>query len=284
MKSLQLTNQSTSLSPRDNEVSVAQKSPMIKDSDNFTLFEIFKNSITKAYLLIRYDSPSELALIIGETLRLALTNCPDIRENEINIAFTRGVLGEYGDFKGLSVVTFIGFLKSYLKDEERQRIIALSMVKPEEKKIPTAEEVFEMAKGNALKALNDVKIGRDITLSGSAVYDWLSLLGVISLSTEEKNESMDEAKSQLIEEYTHKNMTETDRFKRIDNTTIIDTLNSDYKSSQDVHKKLIRRAKTISLKYFLQGIIVSEENFDELIESKRSEYVSRQINQSDLPK
>jgi hypothetical protein len=257
---------------------------MIKDSDNFTLFEIFKNSITKAYLLIRYDSPSELALIIGETLRLALTNCPDIRENEINIAFTRGVLGEYGDFKGLSVVTFIGFLKSYLKDEERQRIIALSMVKPEEKKIPTAEEVFEMAKGNALKALNDVKIGRDITLSGSAVYDWLSLLGVISLSTEEKNESMDEAKSQLIEEYTHKNMTETDRFKRIDNTTIIDTLNSDYKSSQDVHKKLIRRAKTISLKYFLQGIIVSEENFDELIESKRSEYVSRQINQSDLPK
>lgn len=274
MKSLKLTNQSTSLSLRDNEVSIALNSPMIKDSDNFTLFEIFKNSITKSYLLIRYDSPSELALIIGETLRIALTNYPNIRENEISIAFTRGVLGEYGDFKGLSVVTFIGFLKSYLKDAERQKIIALSMVKPEEKNIPSSEEIFNMAKGNALKALDDVKTGRDITISGSAVYDWLSGLGIIMLSTDEKSEILNEAKDELIEEYTHKNMTETDRFKRIDNTTIIQALNLDYKSSHDVHSKLVRRSKAISLKYFLQEIIISDQDLAELIELKRSEYLS----------
>lgn len=267
----QSTDLSIQLSLKDNEVAVALTGRMIKDIDRQYLFNIFKHSINRAYLLIRYEAPLELQLIIDETMKLAQNNYGTIREGEVEIALTRGALGDYGtDFKGLSVVTFIGFIKAYLKEETRSQLLA-AQVKQYDPEPPTYNEIFDMAKGNALKALNDVKTGRDITLSGSAVYDWLSGLGLIEFTGKEKKEFFEEARLDLVNEYGMKNINETDRYKRIDNKMIIDSLNSEAPVSEDIYKKVLSRAKCLTLRAFLEGIIIEEIDLDSLIETKRDE-------------
>src|SRR5690606_11386191 len=72
-------------------------------------------------------------------------NFPNIRIEEIPIAIKRGTRKEYGDYFGLNVISFSGFLKSYLESEDRKRAaIDFSKKNIEDKKIPSSEEILSM--------------------------------------------------------------------------------------------------------------------------------------------
>lgn len=265
---LAITN-NTVVSPREKEVAVALTGRMVKDIDRKYLFNVFKSAISKAYLLIRYEVPTEFTVIVDETMKLAQTNYGTIREAEVEIALTRGVLGEYGtDFKGLSVVTFIGFIKAYLKEESRSKLLATPV---HEKGMPTPDEIFTMAKGNALRALSDVKESKDITLYASIVFDWLKNIGVIDAEVYNTDDFSEEARSELFREYSMRSEITTDKYKKREFGAIVTALIPSEDSTQEdlVKHKILNRAKCLALQEYFKEVMLEDHNLEELIESRR---------------
>lgn len=262
------------------EVFTALHSRLVSEVLPGDIFYPLKNAIHKSYQDTGFklegskeQIQEKLAYMINEVRKHVEAKHPAIRVDELQIAIERGIRKQYGDYMGLSVISFCLFIDGYMKDEDMSRKKALI----EKNKIkdevipPTNNEIFDMAKGNALKSLQDVKLGRDITLSGSAVYDWLSKIGLLLFSAREKKEFFEEARLDLVNEYGFKNINEADRFKRIDNKMIIDSLNSEAPVSEIIYKKVLNRAKCLTLKAFLEGVIMEEINLDVLIESKRND-------------
>lgn len=269
VKISQSTELSVKLSPRDNEVAIALTGRMIKDIDRQYLFNIFKGAINRAYLLIRYEAPIELQLIIDETMKLAQNNYGTIREGEVEIALTRGVLGDYGsDFKGLSVVTFIGFIKAYLKDEARSKLLGTPV---KEYNQPDYNQIFTMSKGNALRALNDVKEKKDITLYGSIVFDWLRKIGLIDLNEYIEAEFAEDARSELYNEFSMKAEITTDKYKRREFGDIVTALIPKEDGTVDnlVAHKILSRSKCLTLKAFMEGVLLEELDLEQMIEDRR---------------
>lgn len=190
-----------------------------------------------------------------------------MRLGEIPICFDRGIRKHYGDYMGLSVVTLYQFIDGYIKHQDRQNaLLELYRVKnlPGE---PTAKEIFDLAKSNALHTLKEVRDGRDINYIAAVVYDFLDRLGMIDFTTQEKRDMMTEARRITTLEYTTKKI---DPVKRIDQAWILEALIDPTKPQQNIENMLKWRAKALALKTYLEGVILEEVDFDKLIESKRN--------------
>lgn len=197
MTAIQLYQQETSISlipDRDRDMAFALKSEFFCRLDDKYAYQVMKEAITKAYVLARYEAPigSELQILADETMKVFKSRFGSIREQEIIIIFTRGLSGEYGPFKGLSFPTFSNWAASYLK--EHSRVLLTTHV--EEKHDPTEQEIFEISKKNALTAFEDFKKKGTCGRYGFVVYDFLSSLGLISVTQEEKNEYWRQAQSE----------------------------------------------------------------------------------------
>ncbi|SMC46155.1 hypothetical protein [Pedobacter africanus] len=141
---IQLYNQNglAGIPKRELEISEALDSRMINVIPDVELFEIFKSAVTAAYAIANFTAPKgvEYSVMIDQVMRICKKTYGTIRENEVTIAITRGVLGEYGEFMGLSIKSFTWFVKSYLAEESRIKILAERNKPKETKPEPTLEE------------------------------------------------------------------------------------------------------------------------------------------------
>lgn len=131
---------------RDLEISEALESRMINVIKEVELFPQFKNGIAAAYALGNWNAPAgvEFTVLVDQVMRLCKKYHGTLREKEITIAFTRGVLGEYGSFMhGLSIKCFLGFAKAHLAEESRLKLLAERNKPVEMKPEPTPEEQKE---------------------------------------------------------------------------------------------------------------------------------------------
>lgn len=278
MKDLQLASATVgaSLAPAVNEVFSALDTATVSQSLPPEVYNAVKLGLVKAFADTGYkingtkdEITQQTDYMINEVRKDITKLYPAIRLGEIQVAFKRGVRKEYGEYMGLSVVSFLGFIAGYIKDETRkQALIEKNKLKEEPAYIPTFDQVYDIAKSNALNALKDVENGKDITFSGNVVYDFLEGIGLIDLDREAIIEIRKEARQLIFASF--ENKVELDRFKRIDNALIIEAL-LDPTKPQDKVKHLIRsRAKCMALKTFLQGVLLEGTDLAEMIESKRS--------------
>jgi len=197
MTAIQIYQQNTSLSmvpDRDKDIAAALSSALFCRLNDKLAYEVMKDAVVKSYVLARYECPlgQELQILVDETMKVFKARFGSIREEEVSIIFTRGLTGEYGNFKGLSLPTFSSWAAAYLK--EHSRVLLTTQV--EEKREPTAEEVFSISRSNALTAFEDFKKKGTCGRYGFVVYDFLSSLGLISVTQEEKNEYWRQAQSE----------------------------------------------------------------------------------------
>lgn len=145
---IQLYNQNglAGIPKRDMEIVEALSSRMINVVPEVELFPKFKNGIAAAYAIGNWNAPAgvEFTVMVDQVMKFCKKDHGTLREEEITIAFTRGVLGEFGNFMhGLSIKCFLGFAKSHLIEESRIKILA-EKNKPMETKVePTPEEQKE---------------------------------------------------------------------------------------------------------------------------------------------
>src|SRR5690606_10882331 len=114
-----------------------------------------------------------------------LIACPSIRIEEIPIAIEKGILGFYGDFHGLNVVSLANFVNQHYTSSERLKIANQSPTKEEENKTPSETEILETDKKLLLYAFEKYKSTGFYEDHGNYLYKVAAKkLGLFELSKE----------------------------------------------------------------------------------------------------
>jgi len=245
---------------RDNEIKLALQTRLFSVIDQKDAYPIVKNAIVKAYITARYEMPElfEIEIIIEETMKAIKNKFGSLREEELSIAISRGLIGDYGDFKGISMITIIQFVKAYLKEESR---IKLTLPAKQEKMKPSDDEIYELCKSNALKAFSELQRNGTVGSFGGVVYDFLTSIKLIELEQSEKNDYWKQAKEEYLEYLTKAIANPLDMPER-------NRLKKDLELFQSGEKKdrIISISKRLIVDDYFRGLIMDETPIETIFE------------------
>lgn len=209
----------------------AIESEFVNNVNDDTLEDKLFDLINKTHLIagIKHSGDvNELNATVSEIIAELRFNKNNIRIDEIEIAFKNGAHKKYGDYFGLNAVSFCGFIKSYVLDPNRLEAIKIKYML-EEKKEPSLQERFEIAKNLALSTFQQFIDGQPIELQGATVYRFLAKLKIIKYSDEEQADFMEGAKTIVIDNKKREKFTSLDKHvratieKELNNLTLLDT-------------------------------------------------------------
>lgn len=255
------------LVPQHQQQHVLQQ-PAIRQENGNDIFTVVKASVGKAILDLNWKEPGDIEYLTKELTRMIQLRFPSIRLIEIPKAIEKGIRKEYGDYHGLSVVTFENFISSYLKSAERIEM-GKEIARLSEPKEPSDDDKFTLAKNLVLDALEAKKRLQIITSPSISIYDFLDRLKLIPFTIDEKWQFIREAEDELKTEKSFESSIERDRNKRNNLVAFLERLQS--KQEPDAVKQ---RAKRIAVNEYLASCLLDEIDIEVLIESKREFYKS----------
>jgi hypothetical protein len=264
---MEITTTNTGLSVQQSSHPLLK--PWVKQLPKKTLFDCVIAAVAKSYADLNFKeiSDTDKFYLVNELVDNILKNFPAIRLEEISIAFANGIRGQYGEYMGLSVITFEKFISGYMLSRERAELVK-SLPQPELSKEPDNLTKFELAKNNTIKAFQLKSDNKDYTLYALPVYDFLDKLKLIDFSTEEKLEFVNEARIALQIELNSEKEQEKDQFKRKDLNKTIEQIVTG--QSQDL---VIVKAKKLALNVFFESIILDNSDLIEMIEDRKKDFM-----------
>lgn len=270
MSEIQIYKQQADLAlipKRDVEIKIALSSKMIKDLPDPEVFEAFKSNISKCYIISRFAAPEgiELTVIIDETMKMAKSRFGSLRIDEVNIAFTRGLAKEYGDYMGLSFITFIEWIKCYIKEETRINLIKPA---PEVKSEPTKEEKFDLYVSNALETFYGYQSGKDVSLMAASVYRFLRKIKLFAYSEEEQADFITRAHNEVVDHLQQQKAKVLDKNLR---NQILRKL----EYPQTLEETIILHAQRLGLYSYFQSLIIDEVDLKDLLSAKKEELLCK---------
>lgn len=223
--------------------------------------------------------------LVTEVTEYIRKRYPALRLGEIPVAFARGIRKQYGDYMGLSVLSFTNFIDGYVKDEDRKKALAelAKLQSGHEEQLPAWDKVYDMSKSNAMRAVSEVETGKSIFLYGHIVYDFLDALELIEFSVDEKKQFYSDAYTMILNERRAARETEFDKFRRDNLQSLVDIMerNDTEELKRRKETEIIKsRAKCLSLKRYLESILFEEVDLEAVIEGKREEIRQRYEEQS----
>lgn len=254
------------------------KQEKIRNLPKRDLFKIVLASVAKAFAdtNTKEISNEDRNYLVNELTDNILKYHPAIRLNEIPEAIAQGVRGRYGEFYGLSVVTFLKFIEQYLFSEKRTSLV--KELPPDEvpKPVPSLQTQFETAKLNAMHALQRKKDKKDISAVSTSVYNFLDQLTLLQSTPNEKYDMMADATRELIDELKYKLIVspyvERAAIKKdIEAYTDALTEHTEVNDRQLTFVKM--RAKKLALDAFLNNVILEGGDLGRLIEEKREVFL-----------
>ena len=258
------------------------KQDMVKNLPKRDLFNIVREGVARAFAdtNTKEISDEDRNYLVNELTDNILKYHPAIRLNEIPEAIAQGVRGRYGEFYGLSVVTFLRFIEQYLFSEKRTGLVKEQVIDDEPKPVPSLQTQFETAKHNAMHALQRKKDKKDISAISTSVYNFLDGLTLLQFTKNEKYDMMADATRELIAELKYKLIlspyVERAAIKKdIEAFTAVITEHAGVNQEQFILVKM--RAKKLALDAFLNNIILEEGDLGRLIEEKREVFLNQQI-------
>lgn len=225
------------------QVTYAQQHSLIKDTDDDLLNNVVNISLGKSVQLTGFKlGEQDYDILLAEMVKELKSNAKGLRISEISIAFDRGIKKVYGEWVGLSVVTFTGFIRAYLKDQERLDI--LKSLEPERKELPPVKWDGTKRYEELLKEYKEKGSCED---TGNLVYDWLIQEGKIQLGYGKQFYTT--AQQQPLKENRVKMLGELNQFNRNAIQKLINEIES--KSSNQT----IVLAKKLALNAYFKDII-----------------------------
>ncbi|ASU33159.1 hypothetical protein MuYL_1261 [Mucilaginibacter xinganensis] len=247
---------------------------MIKNLPKRDLFDTVRINVAKAFAdtNTKEISDEDRNYLVNELTDNILKYHPAIRLNEIPEAIAQGVRGRFGEFYGLSVVTFLKFIEQYLFSEKRTNIVKESVIDDVPRPVPDLQTQFETAKQNALYALQRKKDKKDNSAIATVVYDFLDRIKLIQFTIAEKQDMMADAVRELIAELKYKLMI-SPYIERAAIKMDIEAYTAVMTAHAGINDRLFTlakmRAKKLALDAFLNGVILDEADLDKMIEKKR---------------
>lgn len=209
--------------------------------------------ITNIYTLKGQAVPEELGGISGALRSELIRRYPRLMLAEVSFAMRKGVFGDYGDYFGLNIVTFIGWIKAYWHSADRKKFIP----PPFQLQLTRQEPISEQEKENLLRQKTTELFERYKNRNGcndigNAVYDYLDSLGLIKFTPQEKHAFMDKSRELIMEEYSNAKASSVSSFCR----KIIDEMEE---QGEGARRRTILRAKKIALDEFFKRCLESGE-------------------------
>lgn len=187
-------NLALNLLPQERELAIAFQGNQIQNINKpdleIALIKIIEN--THSILNWQYDA------LIGvkdarAMARAVKTYFPKFTLEEMWICFSRGAHGFYGEFKGLSEVTYSNWLRSYAVDplrmeaKRKQNDFVLERDRPREL---TKMEKDKIMIDGITEAFEIIKSGKEYTFPMAHQYDWLDKRKKLPFTRERKMEFM----------------------------------------------------------------------------------------------
>lgn len=215
-----------------------------------------KRCVQMVYIeLKRYPKNGE---IDGDVMLIKkeLLNFKNLRKNELEIAFNKGVRGEYGEYFGISLVTFFKWIKSYCDSQERANNITTYYKSLNAVKYPSKEQKEAIIKKGIADEFEAYRSNKRSLLLASS-YDYLCKISVISYEKDDKLNFIEKAKEKLKNENDFKNASNfADRNRMKQLVAAIENKNN---------PELINEAKRIALADFYDSIILFDGHIDDYL-------------------
>jgi len=236
------------------------------------VFEMVLMSVAKAFadMNVKDISHADRDYLVNELTDNIMKRYPSIRVSEIPDAIADGIRGRFGEFYGLSVVTFERFIEQYLHTDKHQQLVK-ELPPPVQAPVPDTQTRFITAKNNALQALERKKTGKDIAAMAPHVYNFLNQLQLLPFTGAEKYEMLAEAAKELIAELQLKlsvALAHERRALKHRVQTYHDALAGNALPPAE-YIRVTNCAKKIALDAFLQGLILNDDDLDGMIEENR---------------
>lgn len=245
-------------------------SPMARDVEELEIDKVVLPAILKAQKDLGFNPNEEKGSHLMDGIALEIKRAvPNIRLLEIPIAINKGVLGEYGDFLGLSIVTVIKFLKAHYTSAKRAEIAKQVSHKEEEKPIPSIEEQKALAKFHLIEGFERYKETKKIPFSAVYLYRFLSKhFNLVQYSNEAKYEMYYEAILKIKKEKEHDLNINSRMSNRKDVDFLIGFLDT-FSDKIECAKAVLKAVQEKELRYMLKNEserIALKKYFDNLIE------------------
>jgi len=259
--------------------------PSISQVPAEKVFEVITAAIATVYADTNFRLPGDddFSYLVNTLLRNILKRFPQLRLAEIPGIFSSGARGKYGEYFGLSVISFEGFIEHYLVSEERKALIIeknrMLSASPESS-VPTADEQFDISKNLLIETFEKENTPWFSTAALTA-YGFLDKIGLVTFTASEKWEFLQKAIPVTLEDLRREALkVMADQIRR---RQIMTEINA-FKTCQDegidfspAHSQLIRcAAKRLALKSLFQQYRDGSINLFELLDSKREVYLSLQ--------
>lgn len=174
---------------------------------NKTVTQTVVNAIAGVYYYKGYGVPGlsdqERSATLSQMAAITLYEIsqifPHCTESDISLLFERGRRGEYGEYKIISIETFVIWCKAYVAQravaavEQRAFVASQSLPAP---KPPTPEEWNATMTRRLRQNYDLANAGRNLEL-GWLVWGWLHDIGLASVTYEQANRYRAEARDEL---------------------------------------------------------------------------------------
>jgi len=259
-KEIQTTNNQVQISEPKAHILLNEPAFKLKEA---TVFNKVLVEVAKSYLHLGWKQPADhdLNIMISELTKNIQDKYKQLRIEELPDAFSNGIRKEYGEYMGLSVVTFEMFIKGYLNSRYRSDL-AKSIPAIEAPKEPTREEKFNLARYNAISAFLSYQNQKDITLVAPSVYRFLRKLNLLSYEEAEQAEFIEQATKEVKEDLVRQQATVIDKYKRLE-------IGRQLENSQTMEQKIIIQAQRLGLYAYFQELIMEETDLKELLDTKK---------------
>jgi hypothetical protein len=256
----------------NNGWAVLSQSP-VRHHPKRDVFNVVLVSVAKSFadLNIKSLTQPDRDYMVNELTDNIIARYPAIRINEIPEAIAQGIRGKYGEFYGLSVISFERFIEQYLLSDERVRAVKALPLPPGTKRVPTKDEQFALSKSNVLMALERKRAGKAISGMATSVYDFLDKLQLLQFGKDEKYDMMADACRELVGELRFKLIT-APAHERIALRSDAEAYTAALKGGAltDTQKQnIIRISKRLALDAFLQQVMLEELDLGGLIDGGR---------------
>lgn len=163
-------------------------SPTARQSSRLELDKVVIPALIKAVNDLGYNSKEEKMKHIYSSVSLEIKKAtPNIRLSEIPVVIEKGVLGDYGEYHGLSVVSVIKFIKAHLASRERVELAKEMMGSQQEVKLPTEKEILDRDLILLERAFSEFKASGKFNDIGNYLYKVLDeKFHVISFSNKRR--------------------------------------------------------------------------------------------------
>lgn len=172
----------------------ALSEPKVSEMVSEELLERISKLLPQTYILVGFQMPqlNDLTVVGTKLCSELLESFPTLTYGEVALCFELGVKGEYGDFMGLNIRTYIRWLKAYKQSDFRYRQV-VDREKRQQTALPPVSEAYNREREDRM--LQNVfrhycaNYPLDQLMPGR-VYRVLQERGLIRDSPAEKKEAM----------------------------------------------------------------------------------------------